>query len=478
MRKFQVRKPAVLSAVWVTLFLLAPAGFSQQSKCILGTFPSYLDFQPGQKPPGYDGPVFSLSQNYPQQLPPKGAYPWLRVAVKNGVIQDPQAYLLAVKKYVLEGNTDVDFDFQKNKVRPWFHFPWMHFGPTGREFVHGLTHEIDSQPGYLDNTYQKNWGATWAVSGINDRGGYAVGQVWCDPQKPNPLALNPDPNAPNSMPDGSTQVKLLFTSASAEDVPWLKGSLEWQGDINQFAGGSLNPVKCPPPSFSCPDPAMSCNLGVCFLGRKISTVRLMQMDVAVRDDRIKETGWAFGTFAYNVKSPGTSVWDKLMPIGLMWGNDPGVTPEMVSKGTKLKESWINPAAQPLQSKGIFGGGNHLGYAGRLNGPADDVNSSCMSCHMVAGLGAPAAGSIVPSTVPLVPAAVDPNMPVERKLSWFVNLPAGVSLGYQTEQSLDYSLQLTLGITRFYQSKAATPAQGVQVHQVTRGSASLNNETKK
>lgn len=447
-------------------FAAVPA-WAQQKGCATGTFPSYLDEQPGKKPPGYTGPVFSLSQNYPQTLPPKAAYPWLKVPVPNGRISDPKAYVMAVKQYVLEGNTDTDFVFQNNKVRPWFHLPWMHASPIGREFIHGLTHEKDSAPGVLDTTNQKNWSGTWAVSGINDRGAYGVGQVWCDPAKPNPLALNPNPNEANFMPDGSAQVKLLFATASITEVPWLKNSLEWRADMNQLS----NPLTmCAPATNACPG-QMTCNLGVCFAARKISSARLLQMDIAVRDDRISGTGWAFGTFAYNVNAPGVTVWDRMIPIGLQWGLDPGITAEMVKqRGSGLiRESWINQAADPLKPNGIFAGGNHLGYAGRLNGPADDPASACMSCHLNAGLIPPIAPGIVPGALPIVPAAAPGPMTTERMLTWFLNIPAGVAANSELTSSLDYSLQLTLGIQRFYTSQATTDAQRKTLHMVTRGS---------
>lgn len=77
----------------------------------------------------------------------------------------------------------------------------------------------------------------------------------------------------------------------------------------------------------------------------------------------------------------------MVPVGLMWGNDPGVTPAMVSGGTKLNESFINPDVVPLMT--------HFGWAGRLNVPVDNRLSSCLSCHSTAQ--SPQGSGLLPPT---------------------------------------------------------------------------------
>jgi hypothetical protein len=97
-------------------------------------------------------------------------------------------------------------------------------------------------------------------------------------------------------------------------------------------------------------------------------VRLLQIDIAVKDLRAGTTGWYFATYAYDQSIAGNSVWLKMVPVGLMWGNDPN--------GPPLVESWINPAA-PAYARA------HLGFENRLNGPVDNPVSACMSCHSTA-----------------------------------------------------------------------------------------------
>lgn len=123
---------------------------------------------------------------------------------------------------------------------------------------------------------------------------------------------------------------------------------------------------------------------------KARDVRLIQVDWAAVDDR-SPVGWVFGTFMYNgylqniddvrAKSairtayarPDFSFnqpWDRLTPVGVMWGNDPQLDQAAVDRGEKPVESWINPDAETLR-KELNGMRPSWGYNGRLNGPADN-----------------------------------------------------------------------------------------------------------
>ena len=165
----------------------------------------------------------------------------------------------------------------------------------------------------------------------------------------------------------------------------------------------------------------------------VQPICLLQIDLAVRDSR-SPTGWLFGSYTYDGRNyvEGDDPLKYLAPVGIQWGNDPGITPEMIEQGAKLKEAWVNEALLDLPS-------NHLGWGGRVAGPADNPGSSCMSCHMTAGVPAP----------PILAIMVSPSpVPNERYLNWFINIPAGVTFGYNTEVSLDYSLQLSQGLQNF------------------------------
>jgi hypothetical protein len=70
-------------------------------------------------------------------------------------------------------------------------------------------------------------------------------------------------------------------------------------------------------------------------------VRLLQIDVAVKDNRAAgTTGWVFGTFNYNSAAPGSTAWQRMIPIGLMWGNDPLLTPAQFRANKRPQQSKV------------------------------------------------------------------------------------------------------------------------------------------
>jgi hypothetical protein len=364
-----------------------------------GTFPDVL-MAPTQ---GWAGPVFHLSQQYPN-TPGNEPQPWKQFDFRT----QPNEYLKAVLAYCLQGNIEADWDIRQNSVRRWYHAPWLHWGRNGREFIHGLTHERISMPGELAATQTSQF-QNWAVGMYNQPGGYTIGKVWQNPLSPNINAA--------VFPEGTVSFKLLFTQATRNQVPYLAGSKEWQAYIYSRINIPTNPRE----------------------NRIVETLRLLQVDIAIKDSRAKETGWVFGTFTYNGTLPGQNGWAKLVPIGLMWGNDPGVTVAMVRQGYLLRESRIyRNTAVPRQ---------HLGWAGRLNGPVDNPISSCLSCHSTAQW---------PAVAPAIPTNAQPGSP--GWLNWFRNIGPGQAFSAGSK-SLDYSMQLAVGIGNFSEWRELQASMG-------------------
>jgi hypothetical protein len=284
----------------------------------------------------------------------------------------------------------------------------------GREGIHGLTKEAQIQSKQLAPT-QITTGQTFAVGIYNDIGAYTIGKVWKDPQNPDPSVTS----KPNSFHDGTVVCKPLFADIDLQQVPFLANPVLWQAYVTD--------------SFT------SAN-------REIKNVALIQMDFAVRDTRIPGTGWIFGTFQYNGAVTGKPGWDNLVPVGVMWGNDPENTgdsytnkqPTVTKINPKILASAINskPELPPT----------HLGWNGRLDGPVDNPVSACMSCHMTAES---------PQLSPMNPTfqAPDKVPPVGSKewMRWFQNEEAGVPFD-AAALSTDYSLQLAGGIANFYDWK--------------------------
>jgi hypothetical protein len=359
-------------------------------------------------PPGWQGPVFKLSQAYPAQSMAE-AYPWLQIDPTT----DPNNYMQAVLQYCLAGNVEADWAVQNNQTRPWYHTPWMHWGNHGREPIRGLTFERMSQPGELAKN-QTSVFQNWAVGFYNSPGGFTFGQVWSNPLKPNPSAA--------TFPAGTVSFKLLFTAATPAEVPFLAGSLEWDAYV-----------------FANPENA---TLGAPRVVKKLS---LLQVDVAVRDLRANGTsGWIFGTFIYDGTAAGDNPYAKLRPVGLMWGNDPSLGPVQYKQGARAQETKLNAQEQPIT--------RHYGWLNRLNGPVDNPKSSCLSCHSTAQW--PVAAPMVP---PTKTAVGSPSW-----MQWFRNIGPGQTFSPGTK-SLDYSLQLAAGIQNFgawTNACAATPKASV------------------
>jgi hypothetical protein len=392
-------------APWISAFaftlLVCGAGRAQQ-------FPSFHpDYPP---PPDWTGAVFSLSQAYPQTLPPSVEHAWQQIDFKTDAFQ----YLRAVLDYALEGNVEADWNVAANTVRKWYHAPWMHPGCGGREFARGLTRERSSRPGEL-HANQTRFVDNWAVGIYNPPGGFVLGQVWKDPSAPDPSQAN--------FPEGTVGIKLLFTAAAPEQVPYLQNSLVWQGNI--YADTGRNP----------------CASAHSERPRVMRDLSLLQLDVAVRDSRAEETGWVFGTFVYDASAEGETAFDRLVPVGVMWGNDPSVTDDMRRDGAfvnaSLEENVINA--------GLIRSGDswpenrafvtHFGLGGRVNGPVDNKISSCMSCH----------GFSAEPSQPVVPNVAEPEDYLDGDFkTFFANVgPGAIDTGTFTR--LDYSLQLAFGI---------------------------------
>ena len=339
--------------------------------------------------PNWTGHVFQLSQNYPTTSGPD-AQPWLQFDPKT----QPDQYLTAVLSYIFEGNIQADtessFDPRLNAVRGWYNAPWQDVGINGREFIHGLTRERVSRPHELAPEQVHEWN-NYAVGFYNAPGGMIIGRVWQDHGDPDPTAA--------LFPNGTVATKLIFTTASEAEVPYLKGSPQWQAYVY------ANPND-PAPKATSP--------------RAVLSLRLLQIDIAVKDDRLSDTtGWVFGTFVYGSGPGGQgggSGWTNVSSVGVIWGNDPGYS------GTgPLSQTWLNPAVHMP----------HVGYQGRLNGPIDNPASSCLSCHSTAE---------VPSGTMVPPTGVNPAF-------WFQNIKSGTPFD-SGRQSTDYSLQLSVGIANF------------------------------
>jgi len=151
-----------MKRIYVTCVVIAGAMSARA-----GVFPDCSYSPPPGWNPATGDPVFVLSQDYPTTDPSSSLdQPWKAIDFH----QQPAAYMQAVIDYCYEGNLEVEFRGQDNATRKWYHAPWLHPGPNGREFTHGLTGERLSRGGELAAT-QSNGFRNFAVVLYNPGGG-------------------------------------------------------------------------------------------------------------------------------------------------------------------------------------------------------------------------------------------------------------------------------------------------------------------
>jgi hypothetical protein len=345
-------------------------------------------------PPGWTGPVFKLSHDYPATVSSECAEcTWLKVDVDfKPQFPPPTAnpwdsgnwseYLKRILDYVKQdqdpqlGNTP-GFQIKVAGKTRWFNVPWMAYDPTaGREFVHGTTNErtadladlvapktkrlrsakIPHAANFLAGETQSckdQYPAgfeTWAVGYYNEWGGVAFGKAIPKNGQPQIVDyLGTQMPAGLPFPQGTVVVKFLTTSAPPDCVPYLKGSPEWQIDRHVLNTQTQR--------YTCE--------------RAVQISRIVQVDVAVTDAR-SPTGWVYGTYAYDAGQSGSTFWDHLLPLGIQFGSDPWTFPAVPNgESVPAQQSVLNPGVNIYQ---------HFGCNHRLAGPVDNSQSSCMSCH--------------------------------------------------------------------------------------------------
>lgn len=423
-------------------------------------------------PPGYTGPKFTLSADYPSSQPPSctpRTCPWLSVQVNFSTTDFTQGgwgkYMAVLLNYIKEGQDpnlpdQPGFVTTVNGQTRWYNMPWMAFDATaGREFVHGCTNERTAHLNDFNGPSASLLGQhaftrlaiaascqeqnkagfeSWSVGYYNEYGGWAIGQAIPrgGEQGGVPQSVTRDSQIVMKglpFPEGTLVTKILTTSATPECVPALKGAPVWNVDRHVLDTATQQ--------YTC--------------ARKVQPNHIAQIDVAVVDSRAPNR-WVYGTFVYNGTLPGATFWDRMQPLGVQWGSDPATWPAVEPSASKpISASSLNPAVNTYQ---------HEGCNGRLAGPVDNPKSSCMSCHM-AGYAASPVGT--PNTQGFPP---DGNVPpifgftglcplpdtteltsaqLAQNKAYFSDYPYPASYpGYTGLISMDSSLQLQVALDQY------------------------------
>jgi hypothetical protein len=276
-----------------------------------------------------------------------------------------------------------------------------------------------------------------------------LGQLWRDPFRPDLTRV--------SFPEGSIVVKAEAATPTPEQWPVLQGAAVWK--VFRPALGTDG------------QPAAEAS---------VIEARALQMSVAVKDSVASpQTGWVYVGFVYDADAPGESPWDRFVPMGAQWGNDPEFArdPNGLPEGETLRETWLNPDAPAFIRE-------TLGWGGRLSGPMDVATrhdvittsgkrfsgdaqglhaSSCLSCHGTAQT--PFAANLYPSPNRTFPR--DGTMPFllfepgsEDWARWYQNRPGSEAMSGGPGSGfigLDYDMVIMFALNSFY---AATGNSGL------------------
>ncbi len=324
-------------------------------------------------PANYTGPSFELKHDYPEHASKGKKHPW-KAVTKDGRITKKNAndYVLALKEYVSADMEKMLFDYENwnQKKAQWWESIWL---GSQREPIHGMyvgsgfaAHTLSPQQVDLTTFVFTLYDRTSAVT---------LNNIWGTDLK-NAEQPNLSSAEAAQFAEGSVIIKYAFVTADGEQWPDMDGAATWTiyTDVDPATGA---------PTGNQP---------------QMMDLSLMQFDIIVKDSKAApETGWVFSTLVYDKDAPGKNAWDKMVPLGATWGDNPDIisvegsaveAPVKVNK--MLSQNWINMNTPDYTR-------STLGWDGRLSGPNDGAvvnnattttgvkydnlaSAGCLGCH--------------------------------------------------------------------------------------------------
>lgn len=408
-------------------------------------YPALSEWPHGFRTSNYD---------YPSQMPPAR---WLQVRPKEPLTKKTApAYVAAVKKFIerdLSGLVNDPLRWTPQQAG-WYDMPWGGQGSpmangqidpeSGREALLGSYTGQILQPISYPSDPPKLAFQNHAVVYYNDVAAAQLGKIWRDPFRPDLKAAQ--------FPEGSMVVKVEAATLTEDQWPVLKNST-----VSYIYRPSVESL------LKQPDPTKRPAV--------ITPMRFLQMAVRVKDSVASpQTGWVFIAFFYDTRASGATAWDRAMPVGAMWGNDPSLNryPDGRGPNGELQQTWVANNLPGFVTDG-------LGWGGRLAGPLDlgirhnvvtvsgkrfgtgdpkrpsDLGaSSCVSCHSSAQY--PFVANLYPSPNMVFPREggeflmYDPGS--TQWAQWFQNRPGNQAMSGKGRQGIvatDYDMMLTFAL---------------------------------
>ncbi len=444
---------ACSAGLWSAPYALAADPFAANN----GLYPSSYPFEPQWK-----GPYRVSNYDYPDHAESE----WLKHAPREKMtIANAYQYVDMLKTFLepsLEAMIDSPDSWDPMATK-WYSMPWTAEisgtdATSGREAILGsfsgqviqgssfdksnmtaqeVQTRIDNLP-YSDLTADMQ---NHTIVYYDPVSATMLKKIWANPFSP--LANEA------TFPEGSIVIKAGAVTATPAEWPVVTNSAVWTVFRPPFH--SVTSLKAPSTT------------------PELTELRVLQFDAIVKDTVASpETGWVFITWVYDRDAPGARPWDRLVPLGAMWGNDPefarnpsGTDPA----GRPLQETWINPKAPRYAHK-------TLGWGGRLSGPIDvslrhgivftDGStpqpgvraSSCLSCHGTSQY--PFVANLYPSPNKIFPQdgkaflLFPPGS--AQWAEWFANRPGNVAQNKAWNEhdsvGLDYDMLLTFSLSNF------------------------------
>lgn len=406
-------------------------------------YPSPEEWTAGFRTASYDYPTEPVASEW---IPGAGSG---RITADNA-----KQYMMRLKEYIaadISGLVNDPLHWSPAEAG-WYDMIWTAQGATladgsidpnsGREALMGSYTGQILQPDTFDDPRPAVAFQNHAVIFYNDVSAAMLGRVWKDPYQP-------DLDDPQ-FPEGSIVVKVESATLSPEQWPPLEDSAE--GWVYR---PTVEEIENPKVSTKKP---------------QVVPVYFSQMAVKIKDSIASpETGWVFMGFVYDKNARGETVWDRAVPVGAMWGNDPQFadTPSGKNPNGALLQTWVNPDG-PAYTRQTLGWGDRLAgpmdvatrhnvitVSGvRYQGDKDLAASSCLSCHGSAQF--PFTENLYPSPNKVFPEDGNPFMLYDPGTAewarWFQNRPGTQALsgaGRDGIVALDYDMLLTFALGTYH-----------------------------
>ena len=434
----RVSATAASFVAW-TLFCAAMAQAADPLASNNGLYPTAAE---------YSGRFVIANVDYPDARVDNG---WVEGAGLGALTQETAPRYMAALKEFIAPTFRVLIDTPEKwdpETEGWYDMVWSGEGspgadgktdPTsGREaLMNSYTGQIMPAETFLPPNQPKTVVQNHAVIYYDPGAASMLGEVWGDLYRPRPALAQ--------FPEGSIVVKAEAVPVSADVWPVVAGASTWQvyrPSIQQQIDNPGGPLHA-----------------------EVIDAHPFQMSIKIKDSvAAPETGWVFMGFVYDADAPGETPWDRFVPLGAMWGNDPEYASQPDGGEGHLQQTWINPDAPDFVA-------NTFGWAGRLAGPMDVATrhnvltpsgaryqgadhlraSSCLSCHGSAEF--PFTANLYPSPNRSFPPDGQPFLlydPGSKDWArWFQNRPGTDPMSENIGgTALDYDMVMMFALSSF------------------------------